>query len=161
MQAAASQCTHLLTQYDRLLDGLDDTHRALAQVAGGKTAGWLIGHLVITGDFGRRLCGQPPLSPREWRATFAPGTQPSTDPATYPPMATMVDRFRAIYADLAAHAAETPAEVLAAPNPFEPTRGTFPTAGSFVEYLLTSHLAYHLGQLSGWRASPPQAPPPG
>ncbi len=153
MELAARQCAHLIREYGRLLEGLNDTHSALAPAPGAKTAGWLVGHLVITGDFGRRLCGRPPLSPREWRAIFAPGTQPSPDPATYPPMAAMVGHFRAIYADLAASAPATPADRLEGPNPFEPTRATFPTAGSFVTYLLTGHLAYHLGQLSGWRES--------
>lgn len=151
MQAAATQCAHLLHEYDRLLDDLEDAHLTLAAAPGGKTAGWLLGHLVITGDFGRRLCGRIPLSPKDWRIPFAPGTQPSTDPVAYPPMADLVARFRDVYADLAAHAPLTSAEVLEAPNPFEPMRPTFPTAGSFVEYLLTGHLAYHLGQLSGWR----------
>lgn len=151
MESAARQCTHLLHEYDRLLAGLDDSHRTLSPAPGAKTAGWLLGHLVITGDFGRRLCGRPPLSPKDWRGPFAPGTRPSADPAVYPPMAHLVTLFREVYADLAAHAAQTPSETLAAPNPFEPTRSAFPTTGSFVEYLLTGHLAYHLGQLSGWR----------
>lgn len=150
MLAAAHQCAHLLRTYGRLLDGLEDRHRAQAPAPGGKTAGWLVGHLVITGDFARRLCGRSPMSPREWRAVFAPGTQPSTDPGAYPPMPAMVESFRGIYADLAAHAADTPEAALLAPNPFEPTRAAFPTTGDFVRYLLTGHLAYHLGQLSGW-----------
>ena len=38
-------------------------------------------------------------------------------------------------------------------NPFAPARTAFPTAGDFVAYLLTGHLAYHLGQLVAWRAT--------
>jgi hypothetical protein len=153
MQAEAEQTRFLLQQYERWLTGLADGHRALEPAPGAKTAGWLLGHLVVTGDFARKLCGLPPLAPREWRARFAPGTIPSPDPADYPPMHELVDTFRAIYADLAARAPTATADALAAPNPFEPARPAFPTGGSFVKYLLTGHLGYHLGQLSIWRAA--------
>ena len=58
-----------------------------------------------------------------------------------------------MYRDLIAGAPAASIETLAAPNPYEPARGAFPTAGSFVAYLLTGHLGYHLGQLSIWRAA--------
>ncbi len=153
MEAEAAQCRYLLRTFDRWLSGLEDRHRALEPVPGTKTAGWLLGHLAITGDFGRRLCGLPPLTPKEWRTEFAPGTMPSHDPATYPPMQALVDAVRAVYADLSAQAPTSRAEALEAPNPHEPARGAFPTGRSFVAYLLTGHLAYHLGQLSLWRSA--------
>ena len=153
MQASATQGAYLLKTYDRWLSGLEDADRAWSIAPASKTAGWLLGHLVITGDFGRRLCGQPPLAPKDWRSAFSPGTTPSSDSQAYPPMADLVKMFRMVYADLVAKAPQTDAALLAAPNPFEPARAAFPTAGSFVEYLLTGHLAYHLGQLSGWCAA--------
>src|ERR1051326_6237738 len=109
MRAAAGQCAVLLEQYAWCLAGLDDRHRALETTAGGKTAGWLIGHLVVTGDFARRLCGLRPVAAKEWRPLFAPGTQPSRDPPIYPPMKDMVDAFRSLYEGLAADAPGAPA----------------------------------------------------
>jgi hypothetical protein len=159
MQASARQGAYLLKIYDRWLSGLEDDDRAWSPAPDSKTAGWLLGHLVVTGDFGRRLCGRPPLAPKEWRAAFSPGSTPSPDPASYPPMADLVRMFREVYADLVAHAAASAPEALAASNPYEPARGAFPTAGSFVEYLLTGHLAYHLGQLSVWRSARASAEP--
>ena len=154
MQHAAAQSAFLLQQYERLLSGLEDRHRGWEPSPGAKTAGWLLGHLVITGDFGRRLCGLgPPLAPKEWRPLFSPGTQPSLNAAGYPAMRELVDSFRAIYRDLAAKAPSASAESLRLPNPYEPARPDFPTAGDFVRYLLTGHLAYHLGQLSQWRVA--------
>ena len=35
----------------------------------------------------------------------------------------------------------------------EPARVAFPTAGDFLRYMLSGHLAWHLGQLSIWRAA--------
>ncbi len=159
MRSAAAQTGFLLAQYDRLLQGLDDEHLAWAPAPGGKTAGWLLGHLVITGDFARRLCGQAPMTPKEWRPAFAPGTQPSADRAAYPPMARLVEAFRAVYGALAREAAEAPREAIEGPNPFEPTRGAFPSAGDFARYIMTAHLGYHLGQLSGWRDAAAAAHP--
>ena len=153
MQAAAAQGAFLLNQYERWLTGLEDAHRGLEPLPGLKTAGWLVGHLVITGDFARKLCGRPPLVPREWRPLFSPGTRPGGDVGAYPPMQDLVAAFQAVYRDLIAGAPAASSEALGAPNPYEPARGAFPTAGSFVVYILTGHLGYHLGQLSIWRAA--------
>ena len=153
MNAAVLQSKFLLSTYDRWLAGLGDGHRALEPVPGTKTAGWIVGHLTITGDFARKLCGLPPIAPKEWRPMFAPGTTPSRDPSTYPPMEEMVAAFRAVYRDLAAHAEGSTADGLEKPNPFEAARPAFPTGRDFVRYLLTGHLAYHLGQLSIWRSA--------
>src|ERR1019366_567238 len=105
-----------------------------------KTAGWLIGHLAVTGDGGRRLCGRPPLCPKEWRAKFNPGTQPSRNPADYPPMEQLREMFRAVYADLCIAVTEADAARMDSANPYEPGRVAFPTVGQFVAWMLTGHL---------------------
>jgi hypothetical protein len=153
MQAAAAQGAFLLNQYERLFADLGDHHLALEPVPGLKTAGWLVGHMIVTGDFARRLCGLPPLAPKEWRSSFSPGTSPSLDASTYPPMQDLIDTFRSLYEDLTTNAPNASPEALAAPNPYERARLAFPTAGDFAAYLLTGHLSYHLGQLSMWRAA--------
>ena len=147
------QCAALLASTDRMFAGLDDSHRALEPQPGAKTAGWLIGHLAVTGDFARRMCGRPPICPREWRAMFNPGTTPSTDASTYPPMAELCNGFRAVYRDLSDAALAAEPALFAGATPYEPARGDFPTTGDFVAYLASGHLAYHLGQLVGWRAA--------
>ncbi|OFW38170.1 MAG: hypothetical protein A3J29_23460 [Acidobacteria bacterium RIFCSPLOWO2_12_FULL_67_14b] len=153
MQSAAKQCAFLLKEYEGCLANLGDQHLGLEPSPGLKTAGWLLGHLVVTGDFARRLCGLPPLAPKEWRSLFLPGTTPSHDAAAYPPMPELVAAFRSIYGDLAARAPGASPDALAAPNPYEKARPSFPTTRDFAVYMLTGHLAYHLGQLSMWRAA--------
>lgn len=145
------QCRHLLSIADGMLDDLRDEHAYLEPVPGNKTAGWLLGHLCITGDFARRLCARKPIAPVEWRTTFRPGTSPATNAATYPPMADLCRTFREIYSDLCEAAVTADDAVLSAPNPFEAARAAFPTGREFVPYLMTGHLAYHLGQLGDWR----------
>lgn len=58
------QCRYLLSQAEPMLDGLRDEHSHLEPIAGNKTAGRLLGHLCITGDFGRRLCGRKGIAAR-------------------------------------------------------------------------------------------------
>lgn len=153
MNAHATQSRHLLARSESIVAGLDDSHRALEPMPGTKTAGWLVGHLAVTGDFARQLCGRHALCPVEWSAAFYPGTRPSTTADDYPPMSQLIAAFRSVYDDLCTAACDAGPEALAAENPYAPARAGFPTAGEFVAYLLTGHLAYHLGQLVAWRAA--------
>ncbi len=153
MNASLLQCRYLVSLAEPILAGLDDSHRAVEPAVGTKTAGWLIGHLSVSGDFARRLCGRSVQCPNEWRAAFNPGSRPSMDPNTYPSMVTLCDTFRRVYADLCEAFVEADPAALAMANPFTPARADFPTAGDFVGYLMSSHLAYHLGQLVAWRAA--------
>jgi hypothetical protein len=147
------QCRALLLLADRALAGLGDAHLAIEPAAGAKTAGWLVGHLAVTGDFARRLCGRPPICPPEWRATFNPGTTPSLIPSDYPRMSDLGSAMVAVYRDLCDAALQAPAAALAAENPYTPRREEFPTAGEFVAFILAGHFGYHLGQLVAWRAA--------
>jgi hypothetical protein len=54
MNATVGQCQYLLALAEPIFDGLVDAHRALEPEPGVKTAGWLVGHLAITGEFARR-----------------------------------------------------------------------------------------------------------
>jgi len=153
MDASIQQCRYLIQLTDSLIEGIDDAHIATEPQPGLKTAGWLIGHLTTTADFGRHLCGRKAICPREWRALFTPGTLPSAVPSTYPPIALLREKFNEVYTDLCVAAAEADPSLLAAVNPYEPARNPFYTAGEFVAYMLSGHLAYHAGQLSAWRVA--------
>jgi hypothetical protein len=152
MQAASSICTHLLSYADNLFVGLTDEHLAMTGDGGVKTAGWLVGHLCITGDFVRRKIGRPPLTPKDWGPRFGPGTQPSKSRSDYPDMNALKTAFYEIYRDLVTVAPTLQPELLGRPSPFEPARARFPTTGDFLTWIMTGHLGYHLGQLSGWRS---------
>lgn len=153
MESSVTQCRHLLSLASPVMAGLSDEHLALEPRPGTKTAGWLIGHLAVTGDFGRRLCGRPPICPKEWRALFNPGSRPSLQRGDYPAMAELREAFGRVYTDFCEAAASADAAALASENPYEPTRSSFPTSGHFVAYLLSGHFAYHFGQLFAWRAA--------
>jgi hypothetical protein len=153
MQDALRLSIFMLSQAKPLLEGLGDEHRALEPMPGTKTAGWLIGHLAFTGDYARRLCRRSALCDEFWTRRFAPGTQPLHDPNAYPPMAELTGMFGTVYKDLIAAVAEAPRYVLDTENPYSVARERFPTVRDFLFYLMTAHLAYHLGQLAAWRAA--------
>jgi len=153
MQATVEQSRYLLVLAESIVNGLEDSHRALEPMTGVKTAGWLLGHLAVSGDFARRLCGQPLLCPSTWASTFAPGSVPSGQPDDYPPMSTLIDVFFSVYRDLIGVALKAESKVLDAPNPYEAAQEAFPTTRDFVAYLMMGHLAYHLGQLTAWRGA--------
>jgi len=95
------------------------------------------------------LCS--PIRPVEWRSTFRPGTSAATDATTYPPMADLCRMFREVYSDLCDALANADDATLSGVNPIEAARAAFPTGREFVPYIMTGHLAYHLGQLGDWR----------
>ncbi len=153
MQTSAVVSRYMLSLLDPILVDLNDSHCALEPGPGAKTAGWLLGHLAVSGDFARRMCGQLPICPADWMKRFAPGSIPSQNPHDYPALARLIEAVREVYTDLGAVAVSASSEILSAPNPYAPARAAFPTVGLFVEYLMTAHLGYHLGQLAGWRAA--------
>src|SRR2546428_10006238 len=162
MNTTLAQCRYLLSLAKPILDGLDDSHRALEPQPGSKTAGWLIGHLAVSGDFARRLCGRPPLCPADWGAAFNPGSQPSREANDYPSMATLRDTFESVYSDLSGAASEADPSSLTSINPYAPARAAFPTAGGFLADFLSGPPASPPGQLRAVRAAvrPRPLPPP-
>jgi hypothetical protein len=160
MHDSVVQCRFLMREMEMIVSGLADEHRALQQRPGAKTAGWLIGHIAVTGDFGRRLCGRTPLCPKEWRALFNPGSQPSAKADTYPSMELLCRTAQDVYRDLCDAALTADPALLAVETPYAPVRADMPTADIFVRYLMSGHLAYHLGQLTEWRAAVGLTPRP-
>ena len=58
-----------------------------------------------------------------------------------------------VYRDFFTSAPNASPDVLALPNPYTLAITAFPTAGDFAAYLMTGHLAHHLGQLGSWHAA--------
>jgi hypothetical protein len=160
MEHVARVCSYLLEYGGPLVADLSDEHRALLPALATKPAGWILGHLVVSGDFLRRQWHRPALTPREWGPRFGPGSRPSPDSRDYPSMVHLRGALVEVYRDLAAGAPAVPDDLLDAPNPFESGRGPFPSLRDFAIYLMTAHFGYHLGQLEGWRVAaglPPRA----
>jgi len=153
LEASIAQGRYVLETARSGLEALADADLACQPYPGAPTAGWLLGHLAVTGDFARTLCGKAPLVPAVWRRTFSPGTRPALDQADYPGMATLRAMVLDVYQDLFDSGSSAAPDQLSELNPYAAARAPFPTAGSFIAYLSGSHLAYHLGQLQAWRAA--------
>jgi hypothetical protein len=153
MENISRSCAQLTKLGETLISDLTDSDLASPSTPDGKTAGWLLGHLCITGDFVRRKSGAAPLTPKEWGPKFTIGTKPSTVAADYPPMAELRTAFEKVYGDLVKIAPTISPEILSGPSPFEQVSDRFPTLGAFLTWIMTGHLGYHLGQLSEWKAT--------
>lgn len=112
---------------------------------------WQLGHIVVSHGYLASLIGADYTAPQGWEALFPPGTHPVDDPGLYPDKATLLDELSRVCDALAARLPALDAQALAQPFPEERFRSYWPTLGNGVSFFLTSHFAFHLGQLSAWR----------
>ena len=118
------------------------------------SAAFNIGHLSIYGDRISGMLGRTDLvQPMPYSADLFKAGAPCLDqPGLYPSKDVLVATFferqrRAMEAFSSASESALRAE-----NPAEGRfKEMFPTVGSAVSFLLTGHVAMHLGQISAWR----------
>jgi hypothetical protein len=114
---------------------------------------WILGHLAFSGDLAvTRLGGQKKL-PAEWTTLFGMGTKISANRAEYPAKAELLQAVEERFGVARQLAQQATAEQLSVPSTSANAqiRQGLPTAREGVAFLLTAHLAVHLGQLSAWR----------
>ena len=111
---------------------------------------WTLGHLLpYCSTVAAMVRGQPFPDPAT--SPFAKGSAPSTDAGVYPRKAELLAAFLAAHDDAAAAIESADVGVMSRPIPLERWKTRFPTIGDAVVYLMTSHEATHLGQVSAWR----------
>lgn len=69
----------------------------------------------------------------------------------YPSRDEIIGLFTTAHEAIAAKVAELPDEAFDVETPNERYRQVFPTTGIVTNFLLTSHLMLHIGQMSAWR----------
>jgi hypothetical protein len=84
-------------------------------------------------------------------ATYAKGTKPTDDASKYPAKATLLADYLAGHDLLRDTLAASNASVFAKPIPLARWQERFPKIGDALLYLMLSHEATHLGQVSSWR----------
>ena len=142
-----------LEQYgESLLEGLD-ADRAMQRIcSGGLHPAWIIGHLgFIAGRVTKAFGGTPRFDLDQRAKLFGGGTEPTDEAADYPAWDTLVAEWRDGHADVVAAASNITDEFLAQPNQNERMKAALPTNREMYAFVLTSHEAVHLGQLSTWR----------
>lgn len=120
---------------------------------------WSLGHLALTANWLAVLLGLESQAPEGWERVFATGGIPSGDAADYPPKDELLAALAAQHARNTDAVLQADPAWLAEPNPDERRRRYFPTVGDVVMFLMTSHEASHLGQISAWRRAAGIGPP--
>lgn len=134
-----------------LVDPLPDERLAEQPAGGVNHPAWVVGHLAIAADFGLRFCGAPTVCPADWSALFNPGSTPVADRSKYPSKAELLAAYDQAHQRLTAAVPTTDPGPWAAPNPIGFLRPGLPTVGDLLGHILSTHEAFHLGQVSTWR----------
>jgi hypothetical protein len=139
------ESAHLLT------DPLPADRFAEQPAAGVNHPAWIVGHLAIAADFGLKFCGARTVCPAGWSGLFAPGTTPKADPGLYPPKAELLAVYDLAHDRLTAAVPHADPAALTGPQPLAFLRPHIATVGDLLSHILSTHEAFHLGQLSTWR----------
>ncbi|MGQ0626894.1 MAG: DinB family protein [Phycisphaerales bacterium] len=117
-------------------------------------AAWAFGHLSLYFRWVVEMCGQKaePL-PAGFEELFKDGTQCVDDPsgATYPPMAVVLATFFKGYDAALAALEKSDDGLLTKPPTDEKVRANWKTTGARCMFMMNTHVAMHLGQVSTWR----------
>ena len=112
---------------------------------------WIVGHLAFAADVGLKICRAPTVCPADWDAKFGIGSTPAADPGAYPPKAELLATYDLAHQKLTAAVPAADPAVLASPQPLDFLRPHIQTMGELLAHILSTHEAFHLGQLSTWR----------
>ena len=119
---------------------------------------WILGHLRVSEDTayqmltGKRLCNEHELE------IFKIGSMPNSNPKHYPDKTTLIEQYLDMHKKMSNAIMEASQETLDSPMPIERIQDRFPTIGTFLLHVTTSHEGYHLGQMSTWRRAARLAP---
>lgn len=136
--------------YEKLVADVADADFAAQPVAGINHPAWLFGHVeTYHGVIAALLSGEAFDNP--WDAPCGKNSSPTSDRSAYAGKDAILELHRKGVERASEAITTAPAEAWAAPLD-HPTWGKqFDVVAPAVTFLATSHLALHLGQLSGWR----------
>ncbi len=137
----------------RLLDDVEDGRLAEQPPGIRNHAAWQLGHIAYSLEGANHMLGGSFALPAGWSDKYGMGSEPLADRSAYPSKAELLGQLGEA-SDAAASAVRgCDAAALDAANPVpDPTfQKMMPTLGDAVTFLVNSHYAYHLGQVSGWR----------
>jgi len=97
--------------------------------------------------------GSQHAAPAEWNALFSKNATCQDDPSgtIYPAMNLLTETCLNGYQAAAKTIATADNDRLSQPTPNEQMRSTFPTLAIACNFILNSHVMFHLGQVSAWR----------
>ena len=117
----------------------------------GKTPQWILGHLRIASEFGSKLLGAEPACGDDWFAAYGPGSDPKNTNAPEFAIAEILVDIETGYLRLLELTKAASLELLAEKHGFEALEPAISSKRDMMSHLLTTHMTYHLAQLSACR----------
>ena len=124
----------------------------------GKTPQWILGHLRIASELGSKMLGAEPGCDDQWFASYGPGSQPGDANAPAFTVADILVDLEKGYSRLLELTKNASAELLDQKHGFEPLEPAISTKRDLMSHLLTTHITYHLAQLSACRQAKGHSP---
>ena len=124
----------------------------------GKTPQWILGHLRIASEFGIQILGDDPACGEEWFAAYGPGSQPGADDAPAFTVAEILGDIENGYERLLELSKAASGDLLNEKHGFKPLEPKLPSKRDLISHLLTTHIMYHLAQLSACRRTKGMSP---
>ncbi len=119
---------------------------------------WVLGHLAICTEFGEMFFDKP-ADHDSWLPIFGPGSSDQVENADQFSKDELVRMSIEGYPRLCKTLSAASAEAIGKPHGLELLDGSgLDTVGDLQSHLLTSHFAFHLAQLSGWRRAAGKGP---
>ena len=112
---------------------------------------WVLGHLVWAADFVPVLNGGQSRLPAGWAGLHDARSRPSPDRSLYPSKQVLWDALEEGHTHASAASREFTPGRLAEAFPDPTFAFLMPTVGDAVAHILTTHEAFHSGQVSAWR----------
>ena len=109
-------------------------------------------------ELGSKLLGAEPACGKDWFAAYGPGSQPGDASAPAFTLAEILADIEQGYSRLLELTKNSPQELLESKHGFAPLEASLPSKRDLMSHLLTTHIAYHLAQLSACRRAKGHAP---
>lgn len=136
-----------------LLAEIADVRMTEQPLPGVNHPAWILGHLAFSADLAVSRLGGEKVLPTAWVPRYGPGSTVSAIRSDYPSKDELLQAVEQRFEKARQLGQVATPEQLAVPsasaNPA--MKAALPTMRESIAFLLTAHLAVHLGQLSTWR----------
>ncbi len=136
----------------KLLSDVDETRFQRPLMEGGNSPAWILSHLAVVNDYALKNFGEQRIAPAEWHKRFRPGASPKDDSGPLPTKAEVLETLDMGRKRIYEAAAKVDPEKMEQPQTSDFFKDSpVKTMGDVLTHLLTTHFAFHIGQISAWR----------
>lgn len=138
---------------------IDESDMQSVAFPGANPPAWILGHLAVTTDYAAAMLGLERSCPRSWQKQFAPGTKPADLAPPLPSKTELVEAIETAYRRVSEAAPGASSEMMSQPHEIGLLKSTvLRTKGDVLAHLMTTHIAFHLAQLSAARRNAGKGP---